>query len=141
MGRSARPRKPHRQKVGTPIVYRFGPEQERMLQLAGHAALANMLAGAAVEEDWHTLACRLNIGTYLAHRCFQEQEARTVMLDALEAIKEVQARAGRLGKYGLAGDEKVRIGGALSLVDDMQKAVRRRDLRDAIMHVFEVAAV
>lgn len=141
MAGNKKPRKPHQRKPRQlSIMFGLDAEHARMLQLRAHADLAKLRIGLAGEEEWNTLTCRLNIGLQLAHNHYNVN-AEGLLQKALAAMKAIHERQARLAKYGATGDELTTIGDALVLTDDMQKGCTRRELRDAIDHVFKVAAV
>lgn len=133
--------KPKRSKAYTlrparlPMTIRFNSEDERTLKLIPHTALFAIVAGAATEQDWHTIACRLNVGITLARTLFNH-DAAMCLATALAAICDVRERWQRVGKYGATEPERERIGAGLVLTDDMQKACTRREMRDATVHVY-----
>lgn len=121
-----------------PMTIRFDSDDERALQLIPHTSLKALADGVAEEADWHTLACRLNVGYTLAKDYFSE-EASGALKTALYAIREVRDRHERVGKWGATPDELARIGDGLVITDDAQKACTRRELRNVMVHVFKQA--
>ena len=110
------------------------------MQLIPHLEFAKLKAMEADESTWHTLAARLNVGQLLAHRHFNEAE-KIICRNALDAMVSIRDRHSKVGKWGGTGDELRDIGKALNLTDEMQKASTRRELRDTISHVYEVAGI
>lgn len=142
MARSSKPRKKHTPKrAGIPVVFRFNQEDETRLQMAPHAELLKLRNGMGDTGTWHTIVCRLNIGITVAHNTSQSDEIKKALADSLAAMRVIFARHQKTDKWGATGDELKAVGEGLVLTDDLQKAVTRRDLRDAMEHVFKVAAV
>lgn len=142
MANSKKPRKRYIPKLpGIPVLFRFGQEDEQKLQMVPHAELLKLRNGLADAGTWHTIVCRLNIGMTIAHQGEQSDEAKQAMAESLQAMRDVWARHEKTAKWGASGDELKAIGDGLVLTDDLQKASTRRELRDAMNHVFKVAAV
>lgn len=143
MANNKKPRKKYQPKIAAklPVVYRFSPDAERDLQLAPHAALTNFKQGTVDDQDWHTIASRLNLGSTIAHQVFEGVEARLAMNDAVEALRSVWVRHEKTGKWGTTGEEYNTIAQGLSLTDEMQSKCTRREMRVAIEHVIENAAI
>lgn len=141
MSRQKKPRnKAHRPSAPCiPMIIRFDSEDERTLQLIPHTALAALKAGNATESDWHTLACRLNVGITMARTLFG-QDVAMIMATALASVCDVRDRWKRVGKYGANAQEIKEIGAGLVLADDMQRSSTRREMRDALVHVFKYSA-
>lgn len=140
MAGNRKPRKRHKPKPHQiPVAYRFGADDERTLQLIPHQELDRLRTGDADESAWHTITCRLNIGMVLARKLYTA-DAVVTMAQALDSVCDVRDRHKRIGKWGTSGEEAKRIGAGLVLTDDMQKASTRREMRDAMAHVFKEAA-
>ncbi|KAF3997523.1 hypothetical protein [Glaciimonas immobilis] len=141
MAGNRKPRKgycPKRQQM--PITIRHSGSDEKALMFDAHTELLKMREGVATPESWHVLTCRLNIGNTLAHWNFNDT-ARDVMDTGLEALRQVYARMERTDKWGCSADELASISAALVLTDDIQMASTRRELRNAIDHVYKVAGI
>ena len=138
MPASKAPRKPYRPKSAPgqiPVLLRYSATDERQLKLVPHMALAAIREGRAVEEDWHTLAVRVNWGTVLA-RFPEYQGVQPDFTVALDALRSLKARAEKTGRWIGTGDELRSIGEALALCDEMQDGTTRRDLKAALDQVF-----
>lgn len=142
MPASKKPRKQYRPKVPAgftqlPATFRYSTENETKLQLIPHAELEKFRRGLADESSWHTLACRLNWG-YVMSEDFNEPEAMATMERGLEALRAVQDRHQRLGRWGTAGDEFAHIGDALNMTDEMQKRTTRKEQHIALSKVLKI---
>lgn len=142
MPANKRPRKSHRrvQIFSTPIAFRHNAEEETALQLAPHLSLSKFRQGIADEQDWHTLAARVNVGS-IAANWHDQSEAIGAMNDGLHAIRSVSARHQRTQAWGITGDELKAIGEALNLTDEIQKGLTRREMASVIRYVFNNAGV
>ena len=143
MATNKKPKKKYRPREAAklPVSYRFDRESETYLQLLPHNALAKFKTGEVVDEDWHTLASRLNLGNSLAHQWFDNEEAKTVMNTAVEALRSVWVRHEKLEKWGMTGEEHNQIAAGLVLTDEMQANCTRRELRESMRYVIENAAI
>lgn len=143
MAKNKKPKKTYRPRnVPTlPPLFRFDTDTEIKLQLIPHQMLESMRNGTAVEDDWHSMAARLNLGTTLAFDEFEGQEIRDAMNAAMDALKSVWDRYKRLGKLGTTGEEWQALSLGLNLTDDMQKSCTRLELTRAMGKVFRQAAV
>ena len=106
MARSSKPRKAYRQKFERgqlPISIRFSGNDGLYLHIAPREALENMRTGRGCEDDWSTLAARLNWGAVASKRFDGDGDA--VMQASLEALLSIKERADRLGAWGMNGDE------------------------------------
>jgi hypothetical protein len=139
MAANKKPRKAYKPKPAVlPMPIRFNAADERELQLIPHIEFAKLKAMTADEPTWHTLVYRLNAGLLLADKHF-DADARAVCGFALDSMVSIKERFAKVGKWGANGDELRAIGDALNLVDEMQKASTRRELRDTMKHVIEIA--
>lgn len=127
-------------KKDIPIVFRHGSEAERNMQLIPHTELEKYKLGIANDYSWNTIVCRLNIGMTLAHWYFN-REVTLNCRAALDAMVSVRARYKTLNKWGMTGDEMKVVITALLFTDDMQLQVTRKQLSDAVLHVYKVGAV
>jgi hypothetical protein len=140
MPKSARPRKKYRpQPFRLPATIRYSQADEQHLQLVPHVSLEQRRTGDADEGAWHTLAVRVNWGVVLAARHDHLAECRPVMAASIGALRSIWERHGRTGAWGFSGEEYRALGDALVLVDEMQLALPRRDLLDALRVTFKVA--
>jgi hypothetical protein len=126
-------------RLALPMTYGITKEASMWLQMSPHQHLEEFRRGDAGEQAWHTLVCRLNIGLTLAHEFFPL--AKQDMADALQAMQDVGARHDFLKQWGMSGDQLKVVGVGLSLCDDMQNSVTRREFSKAVDEVFERAAV
>ena len=141
MARSSKPRKRYVPKQKSlPVVFRHDAEGERNLSLYPHLELMKLKNGVADEAAIHTLAARLNIAYVLAGNTNQSEEAVEVFVKALDAVRSMDARFGKVGKVGATGDELMALGEALNLADELQAGRTRREIRDATEYVWKVAA-
>lgn len=143
MANNKKPRKKYRPKEAKnlPVTYRFDAESELHLQLLPHTALSKFKTGESVDEDWHTMASRLNLGSALASQVYGGGEPQIAMNDALEALRSVWVRHETTGKWGTTGEEYNLIASGLTLCDEMQRDCTRRELRASMRYVIENAAV
>ena len=136
--------KKHRKPVTglfLPKVFRFDKQAEINLQLIPHQELEALRVGAGKEESFHTLAARLNVGLV----CFQkfwkdDQQNIEAMQNALSALLNVKDRHTKTGKWGLSGDDLRHIGLGLTLTDEAQLNLTRRDFGEALEYVLKVAS-
>lgn len=143
MASNKKPRKkyvPKYEKGALPLTIRHDHDSERALMLFPHQAVDAFINGTVQEADWHTIVARLNVGQVLAHRHFNE-EARAACREALDAMVKVRDRFLKLEKWGMTGDEYRLVSYMLTLTDEMQEKVTRRQLAAAINRVFAVAGV
>ena len=144
MAKNKKPKKAYRPRhtPALPPLFRFDRDTEIKLQLIPHQLLEGFRNGTAVEEDWHSLAARLNLGTTLAFDEFDGQEIKDAMNAAMDALKSVWDRYKRTGgKLGTTGEEWQALSLGLNLTDDMQKNCTRLELTRAMGKVFRAAAV
>jgi hypothetical protein len=136
-----KPRKKHTpcRRLSLPMTFGITSEAAMFLQMSPHQCLDEMRRGDGNDRAWHTIVCRLNIGLTLAHEHFPL--AKQDMVDALQAMQEVGARHDFLKQWGMSGDQLKIVGVGLSLCDDMQNTVTRREFSKAVDEVFEKAAV
>lgn len=123
-----------------PIVFRQSADDERLLQAAAHSELAKYRMGTAGEGAWNTIVCRINIGMTLARWHFNE-DVVTLCRKGLDAMVSVRSRFVEKNQWGMSGDEFGRVSSALIFTDDMQLQVTRRQLAEAITHVYKVGAI
>jgi hypothetical protein len=141
MGKSAKPRKAYKPRgKGIPMVFRHPGEVEQDIQLYPHMELLKLRNGAADAGSWHEITCRINVGITLALQNGLEA-ALQVVAPGLDAMREIRDRFQRVGKYGATGEEIRIVGDALVATDEMQRSMTRRQLSDAIKHVYKVAVV
>lgn len=149
MAGNKKPRKPmRRDKIVhinpfNSIIAKLNPDDTRTLKLVPHQCLAEIREGRGTEQSWNTLACRVNWASVLV--CNHEGiefsiDPKPAMLEALDALRALDARWKEKGRYVATGDELKAIGAALALADDIQDATTRRDHRDAFVTVLKVAA-
>jgi hypothetical protein len=124
-----------------PVLFRFGSEDERDMQMYPHAELLKLRTGNADESTWHCLTARLNIGQTVAYKSKQSDEVKAAFHAALDAMRSIFRRHESTGKWGATGDEMAVIGEGLVLTDDLQKTSTRRLLRDATELVYREAGV
>lgn len=130
-----------RKVLRVPIIFGLGQDDDRQLQLSPHAALLKLREGTATATDYDSIACRINIGQAVTHQCSYNDEVKAVIATAMAAVISVGERHRQLGKFGISGDELVALGAGLNMADELQKSCTRRELREAMLHVFKVAAV
>lgn len=120
-----------------PIIFGLASEKKTDLRLPYHLSLEALRTGNGTADDAHTIFSSLLIGRELA-RLYQSETQQTVMsgIDAIAAVKE----RGDQGKWGVSGEQFKAISEALVLVDEMQDASTRREVRDAIKTVWKEAA-
>ena len=115
-------------------VHTMDKEQQVDLGLAYRFAFQSLRTGTGKEEDFHTLACALNIALVLAEMGF--------VGEAVDDIKAAQAglircmsRSQRLQKWGLDGDAMTAIASALAVHDHQLTIVSQHNLELAIKEV------
>lgn len=140
MARSKKPRKAYKQKVhaALPIVFGLASEKKTDLRLPYHLSLEALRNGCGTDDDAHTIVSALLIGRELA-RLFSD-EAQKVVMAGIGAITGVKHRGDECGKWGVSGEQFKAISSALVLVDEMQDASTRREVREAIKTVWKEAA-
>jgi hypothetical protein len=124
------------------ILTKLDPENTRNLKLVPHQCLAEIREGRGTEQSWNTLACRINWASVLVcnHTGIEfSTDPKPAMMEALDALRALDARWRDKGKYIATGPELKAIGEALSLADDIQDVTTRRDHRDAFVTVMAVA--
>lgn len=141
MSASKKPRKKYIPKLPRiPVIFGITQDASRDLQLVPHAELLKLRNGLADEPTWHTLVCRLNVGMTIAHQGKQNDEVKKTMAESLQAMRDVWVRHEKTSKWGASGEELKAIGDGLVLTDDLQNVSTRRELREAVNHVYRVAA-
>lgn len=134
MPKSKKPRKKYRPRYvegQLPITIRHSAASDMMLQMIPQSELEKLRDGTADEFVVNNLKFRLNWGHVMSNECFDTPEARAVTLAGIDAIREVEARYARLGKWGCTMPEFAAMGDALNLTDEMQAQTTRRQQRDA----------
>lgn len=134
MGRNAKPKKKYKPKrvFGLPKVFRHDQSADLSLQLIPHQELEKFKTGDADEFTWNTVCFRLNWGYVMSGDHFDSEEARALMESSLAAIKAVNDRHQRTGRWGTTGEEFNIIGQALNLTDEMQMATTRRQQDESL---------
>jgi len=124
---------------GVPILFRTDPEHDRNLKLIPHQELVELREGRGTETSWHTITARLNFGGVLAMQHEFSEDPKPMIKAALGAMQTLKARHESTGRYVLTGDELKAIGAGLTMTDDLQDATTRRQHRDALRVVMQVA--
>ena len=134
MAKNARPKKKYKQKrvFGLPKVFRHDSSADMSLQLIPHAELEKFKTGDADEFTWNTVCFRLNWGYVMSGDHFDSEDARALMESSLAAIRSVNERHQRTGRWGTTGEEFNIIGQALNLTDEMQMATTRRQQDESL---------
>lgn len=141
MAANKKPRKQYRQRyTGSkiPIVFGLNEDMRTDLGLPPHIILDAFKRGAGDEEGAHTLAAAVNVAAVLARSCGPDENA--IANAGLAAVANVLER-GKSGKWGVSGDEAKAIGAAIVMMEDLQRSMTRRTVRDAIEVVFREAAM
>lgn len=94
------------------------------LQLVPHQCLVDF----DNETCWHTIASRLNWGWVASERF---NEARPEINASIEVLK------GLKGRYDITADERATIGRGLTICDEMQGQMTRREMRDDLRTMFK----
>lgn len=139
MPKSKKPKKAYKPKYQSgqlPMTLRHTDESDLLLQMIPHDELEKLRNGEADEYTANTLAFRLNWGYVMSGEVYDNPEVRSAMEAGLAAIRSVNERFSRLGKYGATGEEFGLIGEALNWTDAMQKSSTRREQRDALRSVY-----
>lgn len=132
-------RKAYKPKIqpAIPIVFGLAADKKTDLRLPYHLSLEALRNGCGTDDDAHTIVSSLLICRELA-KLFQAEAQQTIHR-SIEAITAVKHR-GDNGKWGVSGDQFRAISEALVLVDEMQDASTRREVREAIKTVWKEAA-
>ena len=139
MAGSKKPRKQYRPKAvpNIPIVFGLHSDLKTDLRLPYHISLENLRNGRGGESDATTLLASLMTARVLASKF----EDLTEMLDqALDDIAGIQERGKSGLGWGVSGEQFKSISAALNVFDDMQDACTRREVRDALQKVWDLAA-
>lgn len=140
MSANRKPRKAYRTKpLLTPVLFRYGSEEDRALKLIPHTELEKFRTGVGTESGWHDLAVRLNFGYVMATTIEFGMDLSTQLKHALDSLVAIQERFTRTNKWGGSGDELTAIGQALNYTDDMQQCTTRREQRDSMRIVMKSA--
>lgn len=140
MSKRRKPGRPARELGALPILMRFSRNAEIDLQLIPHAALENIREGRGSEQDWHTLAFRVNVGQMLGRQAFAGRaDVHGVMDAGVVAVAELGKRYRRAGRMVATGDELRAIGEALCLTDELQENTTRRQQLVATRSVYITA--
>lgn len=144
MPSSKKPRKPKKPRVVwtnpfNSIMSKLDPDNTRNLKLVPHQALTEIREGRGTESSWNTLACRINWAGVLACNIGFREDLRPPIKEALDALRALEARHRKKGRYIATGDELRALGLALTIADDIQDVTTRRDHRDAFVTVMAVA--
>lgn len=118
-----------------PITLGLSAEQKQDLRLPYHLALDAMKRGAGNDDEAHLLFTSLLTARELSKK-FNADIQREVQ-EALDAVIAVKERGDKTGKWGVSGDQFRLISRGLVLMDDMQDAATRRDVRDALTAVWD----
>lgn len=139
MAKSKKPRKAYKPMMtaAIPIVFGLAKEKKTDLRLPYHLSLEALRSGHGCDDDAHTIVSALLIGRELSK--LYQAEAQQTVLRGIEAITAVKHR-GDNGAWGVSGDQFRAISEALVLVDEMQDASTRREVRSAIQKVWKEAA-
>jgi hypothetical protein len=132
-------RKPGKSRVHTfttkgmiPIIFRNDAETERELKLMAHSDLAAIRDGQGTQEQYWTVANRLNWANTLASMVEFSFDPAPTINAGLDAVLALNKRFIETGKLALEAGEVAAVGEALTLADDMQDATTRRQHRDAM---------
>lgn len=140
MASNKKPRKRHvRRDIGLPMTIRHNADADFQMQLMPHAELLKLREGLGDEATWHTIVCRLNVGSVLA---FQNElpEIHILMRKALDCMIAIRDRFQRVKKWGISGEELKIIGDSVTIVDDLQLQLTRRQFSQALNYVYNHAA-
>lgn len=114
-------------------VHTIDKEQQLDLELAYRLAFQSLRSGNGQEDDFHTIACSLNIALVMAERWNRSW---------LEPIKKAQdglmrclERSSRLGKWGLDGEAMTAISEALAVHDLQLKITTQHEIKLCIAEV------
>lgn len=139
MAGNKKARKPGSKRVRTfttkgdlPIIFRNDAETERELKLMAHSDLAEIRDERGTEEQYWTVANRMNWASTLASMIEFSFDPAPIINAGLDAALALNKRFVTFGKLRISEAEAAAIGEALTLADDMQDATTRRQHRDAL---------
>lgn len=135
MPNNRKPRKRYqRREVCIPMTVGLSSETLTGLKLTPHLTLEKFRLGQASEDDWHTLAVSVNLGSVMGKKRIVNA-SESPFPAAIEAMTTLYHRSQKTGRWVMTGDELRVIGETLLLCDDLHDASTRRDIRDALNDV------
>lgn len=139
MAGNKKTRKPYRQKiVGMPVTIRFSNDDSNTLKNLPHADLFKLRNQINDESAIHCIIVRLNQASVLVNGLFAD--GAEIIAEGLRGIAEVKRRYELMGRVGMSDNEYESIRVALNLADQIQDKTTRREQRDALKYVYQVAA-
>lgn len=125
--------------TGLPMIFGLSEKMKTDLQITPLGTLESFREGTATEEGWHTIAAAVNLAAILSRK--QPQEVQDECNAGLNALRSIAEREQRTGKYGCSGDEYQALRLALILGADMQEAMTRREVAQAINQTLREAGI
>ena len=101
------------------------------LRIRHHAAMTSLTKGTATHHDIDTLIASMNM-TEAFYRLGVGREYNNEIRDALNAIRELQARGADSGRFILRAAEMQAINEALAIHDAQLEVVTIKDMENAI---------
>jgi hypothetical protein len=111
---------------------------KRNMKLIPHQELEKFRDGQGDDTAWNTIVCRLNLGSVLCIKNDFNEEAKWAIRDALDAMRKV-AETYNNGKYTATDEQITDIHDGLYVTDEVQDTTTRREQRDALKVVMQVA--
>ena len=135
MPTSKKPRKKYQARpAGADFIkaFRFNSEADFWLKNQPHQALESMRTGTATANDLDAVSLRVLWGAQMAEDHIVEAEPKAIMRQGIAALDSVAARYDRIGRVGLAGEELRQLGEAITLTDDLQSTLTRREMEQSL---------
>ena len=117
-----------------PLVFGLSKKDADDLMLVPHQALEMIRIGQGNAQNWHDVAARINYGATWQERFNGAQQP---FVDAMAALDSSFTRYKSTGRIILAGDEYKATAYALTLCDEMQQSMTRRELYQDMQTVFK----
>lgn len=134
MPKSTKPRKRYRptSRSTLPPCFRYSTRDGTWLQLIPHSDLESMRDGTGTGQKIENLRVRTAWAVASATLFFMEQEAVEACKEALSAVDDIADRFKRLQRVGCTGPEFASISRALTLMDEMQANLTRRQQAESL---------
>lgn len=120
--------------VMLPLTVGLSDSSARELMIIPHQSLEMIITGKGTRQHWHNVAARINYGATWQERFNDAAEPFKLAMLAMDASLE---RFERTGRMAFTGDEYRATAYALTLCDEMQQSMTRRELYQDMKTVFK----
>lgn len=141
MAKNKKPRKAYQPKpCHLPINIGVDEGSKYNMKLIPHQELEKFRGGMGDDMAWNTIVARLNMGSVLCIKNDFNDEAKWAIKDALAAMCSIQTTCDN-GMYTATEQQINDISDGLYVADEAQDQTTRREQRDAMKIVMQVATL